>query len=199
MITPPGGQNPVIDPDAPFLEMLGPTNGLVDMLEDSNEFNANHLSIMTRLTWRNFRMVSTGDAQVENWSFFDQERLMEKNCQVLRAAHHGSPNGTQWERINRLNPRLVVVSSDPGSGHHLPDLSSTAIFTKFDNQDGRSAVITRDTLSIHLEVDNAGNRSLEHYNDAPSQDVDLNAPIAFDDQTNPTDWIDLLNDRIAAL
>jgi competence protein ComEC len=195
----PGGGDPILDPDAPFLELLGPTNGMVRLLEDANIFNTNHLTIMSRLAWRSFRMISTGDAQMENWSFFDSERMMEGACQVLRAAHHGSPNGTQWERINRLSPSQVIISSDPGAGHHLPDLTSTAIFTKFDSVDGQMAIITRDAGTIHLRVTPSGGRTLRRFNDLPANNVNLNAPITLSEQSNPTDWPALLDDRVANL
>lgn len=191
--------DPEIDPDAPYLELLGPTNGMVCMLEDANIFNTNHLTIMTRLTWRSFRMISSGDAQMENWSYFDGERLMEDKCQVLRAAHHGSPNGTQWERITRLSPSQVIVSSDPGSGHHLPDLTATAIFTKFDSAAGQMAAITIDTGTIHLRVTSSGIRRLERFGDAPSEKVDLNEGKSLTETNNPTNWAALLNDRISNL
>ena len=199
LTTPPQGGDPIVDPDAPYLELLGPTNGLVRMLEDANVFNTNHLSIMSRLTWRRFKMISTGDAQMENWGFFDVERLLEGKCQILRAAHHGSPNGTQWERITRLNPSVVVVSSDPGGSHHLPDLSSTAIFTKYDSASGQLAVITRDTGSIHLQVTTTGQRTLEFYGDGPAENINLANATLLDDTSNPTDWADLLNQRVAEL
>lgn len=199
LTTPPPGQDPQIDPNAPYLELLGPTNGLVSMLEGANIFNTNHLTIMTRLTWRNFRMISTGDAQMENWGYFDNERLMEDPCQVLRAAHHGSPNGTQWERINRISPSQVIVSSDPGSGHRLPDLTATAIFAKFDSVAGQMATITVDTGTIHLSVTSGGNRTVESFGDAPAQNVDLNAGVPLTEGSNPTDWAALLNDRVADL
>lgn len=199
MLTPPGSVDPIIDPDAPFLELLGPTNGMVRLLEDANIFNANHLSIMTRLTWQGFRMIITGDAQMENWSFFDSERMMEGSCRVLRAAHHGSQNGTQWERLERLSPSRVIVSSDPGSGHQLPDLSSTAIFTKYDSMDGKMVVITRDAGTIHLRVRRSGSYRLWRYDDLPANNVDLNSPIPLTEQSNPTNWLALLNDRVANL
>jgi hypothetical protein len=44
-------------------------------------------------------MVNSGDTQMESWSSFDQERMLEDKCQVPGAAHHGSANGIQWERI----------------------------------------------------------------------------------------------------
>ncbi len=141
-------------------------------------------------------MVSAGDAQMENWSFFDQERLLEGRCHVLRAAHHGSMNGTQWERIDRLNPIELIVSSDPSGRHHLPDLVGAANLTKFDSMNNRMAVLTHDSGTIHLTVTATGNRIFERFGEGPADDVDLGAGMVLDKLTNPTDWSDLLNDRL---
>jgi len=200
LTTPPLGEAPEIDPNKPYLELLGPTNGLVRTLEEANVFQTNHLSIMSRLTWSNFRMISAGDAQMENWSFFDHERMLVDKCQVLRAAHHGSANGTQWERIYRLSPSRVIISSDPDSTHDLPDLSGAAIFAMFDNVNGQLAAITRDTGTIHLMVTPEGTRTLRMYGDTPTGNVDLGSiPVALTEISNPTDWRALVNDRIATL
>jgi hypothetical protein len=199
MTDPPDGQDPVIDPDKPYLELLGPTNGLVRQLEGANVFQTNHLSIMSRLTWRNFRMINTGDAQMENWAFFDREQMLEDKCQVLRAAHHGSANGTQWERIDRLDPRNVIVSSDPESTHDLPDLSAAAIFAEFDSDDGRVATITKDTGTIHLRVTRGGARTLQMFGDSPTGNVQLDDPEPLTEISNPTDWRTLLDTRIEEL
>jgi len=45
MLTP-GSNAPSPDPDAPYLEMLGPTNNLIQTLEKAAAFDTNHLSIM---------------------------------------------------------------------------------------------------------------------------------------------------------
>lgn len=200
LTTPAAGQPPQIDENQPFLELLGPTNGLVETLEEADVFQTNHLTIMSRLNWRNFRMVSAGDAQMENWSFFDHEQMLENGCQVLRAAHHGSANGTQWERIDRLGPRQVIISSDPASTHDLPDLCGAAIFAKFDSVDGQIAAITRNTGTIHLRVTPGGNRRMTMYGDLPADNVNLAANTEIlTEVSNPTDWLALVNDRIAAL
>ncbi len=199
LTTPPPGQDPAIDPNKPFLELLGPTNGLVRMLETANVFQTNHLSIMSRLTWRNFRMISTGDAQMENWSFFDHEHMLADKCQVLRAAHHGSANGTQWERIDRLSPSQLIVSSDPEATHDLPDLCGAAIFAEFDSANGRIATITRDTGTIHLRVTPGGSRTLRMFGDAPTDNINLAAATALTELSNPTDWPALLSDRMQGL
>jgi len=199
LTSPPAGVDPVVDADAPFLELLGPTNGMVARVEAANVFNTNHLSIITRLTWRNFRMLVSGDAQMENWQAFDEAGMLTQGCRVLRAAHHGSPNGTQWERVNRLQPREVIVSSDPESGHHLPDLTATAIFATFNNENGQMAIITRDSGTIHLEVRPNGSRTLRRFGDLPNQNVDLTAGQALTEASNPTDWAALLANRVAGL
>jgi competence protein ComEC len=191
--------HPEVDTLAPFIEMLGPTNGLIRMLEDANVFNANHLSIMLRVQWRNFRMIIGGDAQMENWAFFDHERMMESKCQVLRTAHHGSSNGTQWERLDRLSPSQVIVSSDPGSGHLLPDLTSAAVFLRYDNGNDRMSVTTVDSGTIHLKVNSNGTRTMRCFHDNPAGNINLNISEPLSKQNNPTDWATLLNKRIADL
>lgn len=197
-LAPPGADDPEVDPTAPFLEMLGPTNAMVEALEASNTFNTNHLTIMSRLTWRNFRMVNAGDAQMENWRFFDSERMMERKCNVLRAAHHGSKNGTQWERIDRLDPRHVIVSSDPAGRHHIPDLTGAAIFATFDDMNQRTAWLTRDTGTIHLRVTAGGTRSFRRFGETATADVDLGRGSAVP-ATNPTDWAALIDQRVNEL
>lgn len=199
MKTPAGSTSPVIDPDKPFIELVGPTNGMVGELEDASIFNTNHLSIMSRLRWRHFKMISAGDAQMENWQFFDRERLMIDKCQVLRTSHHGSSNGTQWERINRLDPQAIIVSSDPGSGHHLPDLMSSAIFAKLGSDPGRLTVVTNDTGTILLTVDSGGQRDFVQFGDSKTGNVDLASGTTLDQTTNPSDWRALLALRSSSL
>ncbi|MHC4206139.1 MAG: ComEC/Rec2 family competence protein [Planctomycetota bacterium] len=196
---PPAGQDPQVDENQPYLELLGPTNGLVRNLEEAHVFQTNHLSIICRLTWRNFRMIIAGDAQMENWSFFDHEHMLAENCQVLRTAHHGSANGTQWERIDRLSPSQVIVSSDPGATHDLPDLTGAAIFATFDSDEGQFATITRDSGTIHLRVRSGGNRTLRMFGDTPAGNVNLAAGQVLSEISNPTDWRTLVSDRIGEL
>lgn len=196
MMPPPTGEYPIIDPDKPFLELLGPTNDMVRLLEDANTFNTNHLSIMCRLTWRNFRMIITGDAQMENWASFDEERLLEHKCQVLQASHHGSKNGTQWERIDKLNPSTIIISSDPESSHELPDLVGSAIFSKFDSFDGKFACITSDTGTIHLSVSFNGHRRFRMMGDTPTQNINLLNHTPLTEISNPTNWLPLLQFRV---
>jgi competence protein ComEC len=193
------GPGATIDVALPFLELLGPTNGLVRQLEDSNVFTANHLSIMGRLTWGSFRMIVSADAQMENWAYFDQERMLEEKCQVLRAAHHGSRNGTQSERLERLTPSKVIISSDPASGHQLPDLCGAATFATYARDSSRVVAVTRDTGTVHLRVGKDGRQTLTMFGDEPTEAIDTSREKPLTAGSNPTDWQALLSTRVGAL
>ena len=144
-------------------------------------------------------MIVTGDAQMENWAFFDEERLLEEKCQVLQASHHGSKNGTQWERIDRLGPSTIVVSSDPEGRDELPDLVGGAIFAKYDSFDGKFACITHDTGTVHLRVSSTGKRDFRMMGDKSTENIDLLNYTILDEISNPTNWLPLLESRVQHL
>lgn len=178
----------------PELELVGPSNAILEELWESKVLNPNHLSIITRLSYGQFSAVFAADAQMENWQHYDQMGMLEKKCDVLRAAHHGSKNGNQWERVDRLNPKLVVVSSDPDGPHNLPDLVGSAIFLEYDHDEDRVVALTRDTGTIKIEVTdpNSHQRRIVAYREPAKDDV-------FPGQETPlreTDWAALLERRI---
>ncbi|MBE9473209.1 MAG: MBL fold metallo-hydrolase [Chloroflexi bacterium] len=150
---PDGGSYPEYSKEI-CLELLGPPNDILKLLPNREDFNLNYLSIIARLTYGNFRMVFAGDAQMENWAHYDREGMLEEKCKVLKAAHHGSRRGTQWERLERLSPKLVIVSSNPESGHNLPDLIGSATFLEYDDTKyRRKVVLTAKTGTIKIVVD----------------------------------------------
>lgn len=187
-----------IDLYAMYLELLGPPNSLVGGLERGGELDPNHLSIMARLNWRTFRMVFAADAQMENWAYFDQERMLEQKCNILRSAHHGSCNGTQWERLKRLSPKYVIVSSNPMKKDHLPDLIGTAIFAKYSisktsGRSGNIVALTSATGSIKITVPNQGRYRLEFFKDEPDDNIDLSKAKGLTWSSNPTNWQTMLS------
>jgi competence protein ComEC len=178
----------------PVLELLGPSNGALETLSRSKVLTPNHLSIISRLTYGTFSMVFAGDAQMENWAHFDQEGLLEEKCDVLRAAHHGSKRGSQWERLERLSPSLIVVSSDPDGEHQLPDAIGGAIFMELSKGEGRQVAMTSETGTIRIEVPGADGtaRSVLAYGEG----FDDN-PFASSPHPLPaTDWAGLVRKRL---
>jgi competence protein ComEC len=194
-VYPDGGTYPDFE-ESLILELLGPTNSTLDQLARSATLEPNHLSIITRLCYGKFSMVFAADAQMENWQHFDEEGLLEKKCTILRAAHHGSKRGSQWERIERLSPSLVIISSDPNGQHDLPDLVGSVIFFEFSKQDGQAAVLTDTTGTIKIEVSDpgTGKRTITAYGDSRDHLVFSGQPVPLPE----TDWAALVETRLNA-
>jgi hypothetical protein len=125
---------------------------------------------------------------------------------VLKTAHHGSANGTQWERIHRLGPRCIIVSSDPEAQHDLPDLVGASIFAKLEaaNQHGsgprKIVALTRHTGTIEIEARSTGGFDAYRYSDIqPDDQIDRNQRVGLRWDNNPTDWGAVLSLRVQSL
>jgi competence protein ComEC len=186
--------SPVADPGTLLLELLGPSNQFIEALFQSRDLDTNHYSIIARLNWRGFRMVIPGDAQMETWSHFDSEQMLSESCSVLRAAHHGSANGTQFERIDRLSPETIVVSSDPDGKDHIPDLIGSAIFLRYTSRAAAPLVVLTDNNdavkngTVKIDVRPSGRFDIFRYGDVKNQDVNLANEVPLTPVSNPTDW-----------
>jgi competence protein ComEC len=164
------GESTEIREDVPYLELLGPPNGVLAELERHGACGTNHLSVMARLTWKKFSMVFAADAQMENWASFDREGMLDRGCDVLKAAHHGSKNGTQWERLARLEPGLVIVSSEPYGQHHIPDAIGCAVLKEY-QESGKLVTMTRDAGTVEVVAKPTGSYKAYRYQDGKSDDT----------------------------
>jgi competence protein ComEC len=193
-IYPDGGSYPDFE-DKPVLELLGPSNSILEELSESGTLTPNHVSIISRLIYGKFSIVFAADAQMENWFHFDREGMLEDKVDVLRAAHHGSKRGSQWERIERLSPSLVVVSSDPDGHHDLPDVVGGIIFWEFDKRDRHTVALTHATGTIRIEVPDPDQhqRDIVAYGEGPEDPVFSGQAT----QLPVTDWAALVQGRLA--
>ncbi len=103
-----------------LLEILNPA----DQPPDDNPNNA---SLVARLTYGEKAFLFTGDAEdYENsakHSAWEQMLGSEKgklHVDLLKAAHHGSSNGTTREVIDAVRPSIVTVSCAAGNDYHHP-------------------------------------------------------------------------------
>lgn len=190
---PDGGTYPAYE-NQPYVELLGPPNNILEELDENKLLTPNHLCIMTRVTYGAFNMVLAADAQMENWVYFDREGMLDQRCLVLKAAHHGSRNGTQWERLSRLSPGLVIVSSDPEKGHHLPDVIGSVIFLEYDRDAGKRVVLTRDTGTIKITVEKpeTGRYQVVAYGESADEPV----PVGTEMPLAASNWSDITRGRL---
>jgi len=178
------------------LDLVGPSQGVLNELGRVNHLNPNHLSLITRLDFGQFTIVLAADAQMENWQHFDQEGMMGRRSTVLKAAHHGSRHGNQSERLERLRPRHVIVSSDPDGRHELPDLVGAATLYDFCRNDVVVS-LTRDTGTVQVAASSNGDFEVSCHGEGPSDPVPLGEAKVLDKGTNPTDWAELVRLRLA--
>jgi competence protein ComEC len=101
------------------LEVLNPQGNdqwITDVRRGGSVENAN--SIVLRLSYGNFSMLFTGDAEAET-----EELMMKSNAplqaQVLKVGHHGSRYATSARFLDVVAPEAVVISSgaDNRYGH----------------------------------------------------------------------------------
>jgi competence protein ComEC len=190
---PDGGTFPDYEGDL-YLELLGPPNNILDELDDNNLLTPNHLSIMIRLRYRRFSMALAADAQMENWSHYDREGMLAEGCNVLKAAHHGSKRGTQFERLERLAPELVIVSSELTGTHHLPDLIGSVIFLEYDTHEDQEVALTGETGTIKITVEANGQYDVVSYREEPDDPISGLAPGPLPQ----TDWGRIVADKVPA-
>jgi competence protein ComEC len=103
-----------------LLEVLNPA----DQPPDENPNNA---SIVVRLTFGEKKFLFTGDAEdYENsakhsaWQQMLETERDKLHVDLLKAAHHGSSNGTTREVVDAVRPSIVTISCAAGNDYHHP-------------------------------------------------------------------------------
>ena len=124
---------------------------------------------------------------------------------MLKASHHGSKNGTQWERLSRLKPSYVLIPSHPDKSDDLPDVVGASIFATYEVKQVMGgpknpvACITRDTGSIEIVVEPGGKYDVYRYKDIDTKTIDLGKRTALSYATNPTKWQEYLKGKAESL
>lgn len=109
-------------PTAGTTRSFGPVQLEVLHPEAGNPINSNinDGSIVVRVTYGDKRFLFTGDAELPSWAqMFDRHRE-QLRADVLKAAHHGSSNGTNSGVLVNVRPAFVVVSCALGNSYHHP-------------------------------------------------------------------------------
>jgi len=104
---------------------------------------------------------------------------------VLKAAHHGSARGTQWEILERIAPKYVIVSSDQNGRFKLPDRIGCETFRRYAER--RVVALTRETGTIKIVIEN-GKYKVFRYGERHTDFVSAGTVRELKRDNNPTDW-----------
>jgi competence protein ComEC len=101
------------------LEVLWPPPAL--LAEDPPDTDPNALALVIRARWHRFTMLLTADAEAESTP------LDPGPIDVLKVAHHGSDDAGLGPLLDRIRPRLAVISvgADNSYGHPTPGTLAT--------------------------------------------------------------------------
>lgn len=95
-------------------EIVSPSQSLIDedtaAIKAKKKVDVNNESLVGRLTFGNFAMLFTGDAEgpVEKDMVASYGKKLK--CQVLKAGHHGSKTSSTAEFLKLVQPESVVMS-----------------------------------------------------------------------------------------
>ena len=95
--------------------VLHPTKDLVAAVNGSKQkTDPNNESVVGKLTYKNFSMMLTGDAEkkVESELWADNDAKVLK-CDILKAGHHGSYTASTENFVKTVAPSYVLISCGP--------------------------------------------------------------------------------------
>lgn len=101
---------------------------LVEVLNPSNDIpdSPNNASIVVRMTYGAMRFLFTGDAEYAEsartsaWEQMIETERDKLQADLLKAAHHGSSNGTTQDVLDAVRPSIVTISCAAGNEYHHP-------------------------------------------------------------------------------
>lgn len=96
-----------------LIEVLNPPNRPIN-----NE--ANDASLVVRFAYGQTRFLFTGDAETGAWQNMIDASRNGLKANVLKAAHHGSSNGTTAEVLDAVGPAILTISCASGNDYSHP-------------------------------------------------------------------------------
>ena len=142
-----------------LLEVLNPPARMPD--------EANNASLVVRLTFGKKRFLFTGDAEEDTWDRMIATEKDKLRADLLKAAHHGSSNGTRRDVLDAVRPEIVTISCAAGNSYHHPhpsvvnmleDRESKVKLFRTDLQGAITATSDGDTIEMTAEKQVARNR-----------------------------------------
>jgi beta-lactamase superfamily II metal-dependent hydrolase len=125
---------------------FGPVS--VEVVHPRAEFpdqEPNNASVVIRVVYGNRRFLFTGDAELPKsssdasaWQEMLEGGADKLQADLLKAAHHGSSNGTNQAVLDAVRPTIVTVSCRTGNDYHHPHASFVQLLAS-----------RRDSIALH--------------------------------------------------
>jgi competence protein ComEC len=81
-----------------------------DPLISSSASDINNSSIVLQMKYGTATFLFTGDAQFGNWAHSFVNHQDNLSGRFLKVSHHGSKHGTFLEAVEKINPKIAVIS-----------------------------------------------------------------------------------------
>jgi beta-lactamase superfamily II metal-dependent hydrolase len=96
----------------------------------------NNTSVVLEISWRGWRLLFPGDAEVRSWQQMLQQDLL-RPVHLVKISHHGSHNGTDDEHLDVLLPpqspdgraRHALVSTHDDDWDSVPDADTLKLYS----------------------------------------------------------------------
>ena len=80
----------------------------------------NNSSIVAKLTYDQFSMLFTGDAEKDSEKLMLRDYSKDLKSNVLKAGHHGSSSSSSPDFLKVVNPETVIISLAANNDYHHP-------------------------------------------------------------------------------
>lgn len=146
--TPNVGDSVVLDPQGPVtMTMLWPGREQIDIWKTNAAADLNVTAIVIRVQYHDFCAYLTADITKEIL-----EKVVDKQCQVLKVAHHGSRTGTSEAVIDEIKPKIAVVQDGKNNSYGHPHKETLDIL----NAHGVKILRNDQLGTVEVTVDSKG-------------------------------------------
>lgn len=108
----------------------------------------NNNSLITRLSYNDFQILFTGDAEKKVEEYLLQKKV-PLDSEVLKVGHHGSDSSSKLDFLQQVRPKLAVISVGRWNKYNLPDAD---VINRLENI-GAEVFTTKETGAVIVESD----------------------------------------------
>lgn len=141
------------------LILMGPPDPLITKKGGKADYNNN--SIIAMLSYGDFRMLLTGDAEKEEEEWLCRNYGHQLRAAVLKVGHHGSHTSSSADFLKYVKPQVAIISCGRNNSYGFPHKESLAnlreIGAKVYRTD-RDGTVTLTTDGTALAIKREGER-----------------------------------------